>query len=108
MADKMMTVVQLPGFLKLANDFFPQEIDLEELINFLALNPDAGDTISGTNGIRKLRWPGKAKGCGKRSGYRIFFEFMSELEEVWIHTAVAKNEQEDLTMKQKKNLRKSE
>lgn len=108
MADKMITVVQLPAFLKLVDDFFPVKDDLDELINFLAANPDAGDVVPGTNGCRKIRWQAKAKGSGKRSGYRIYFEFKSELEEIWIHTALAKDKQEDLTMKQKKNLRKSE
>lgn len=107
MAEKMITVVQTSTFLKLADDFFPVKEDLDELIDFLAVNPDAGDVIPGTGGCRKLRWPAKAKGAGKRGGYRIYFEFMSEQEEIWIHTVIAKNEQEDLTMKQRKNIRKS-
>jgi len=40
----------------------------EELIGFLAFNPEAGDLIPGTGGIRKVRWaiPGKGKraACG--------------------------------------------
>ena len=108
MAEKMITVVQTTTFLKLVDYFFPKKDDLDELINFLAINPDAGDVVPGTNGCRKLRWPAKAKGSGKRRGYRIYFEFISEQEEIWIHTVYAKNEQEDLTMKQRKNIRKSE
>jgi mRNA-degrading endonuclease RelE of RelBE toxin-antitoxin system len=108
MAEKMITVVQTSTFLKLADDFFPKKDDLDELINFLAINPDAGDVVPNTGGCRKLRWPAKVKGAGKRSGYRIYFEFISDREEVWIHTVYAKNEQEDLTMKQRKNIRKSE
>jgi mRNA-degrading endonuclease RelE of RelBE toxin-antitoxin system len=108
MADKMITVAQSPTFQKLAKDFFPKEKDLDELINFLALNPDAGDVEPKREGLRKLRWPAKAKGTGKRGGYRIYFEFVSELQEVHLHTAIAKNEQEDLTVKQKKDLKKSE
>lgn len=108
MAVKMITVAQSATFQKLANDFFPKEKDLDELITYLALHPDAGDVEPERAGLRKLRWPAKAKGAGKRSGYRIYFEFHSEIQEIWILTAIAKNEQEDLTVKQKKNLRKSE
>jgi hypothetical protein len=31
--------------------------------------PEAGDVIRGSGGVRKLRW--KAPGRGKRSGYRV-------------------------------------
>jgi hypothetical protein len=34
----------------------------EELIGFLAFNPEAGDVIPGTGGIRKVRWAVGGKG----------------------------------------------
>ena len=39
----------------------------EELLN----RPDAGKIISGSGGLRKLRWA--AKGHGKRGGIRIIY-----------------------------------
>ena len=44
--------------------------DLNELEIFLCKNPDAGDTMKGTGGVRKLRWAldGRGKSGGAASG----------------------------------------
>ena len=39
------------------------------LVEYLAYNPTAGDLISGTGGVRKLRWG--LEGRGKRGGARV-------------------------------------
>jgi UDP-N-acetylmuramate-alanine ligase len=36
------------------------EAELAELVDYVAHNPEAGDVIQGTGGVRKLRW-GKAE-----------------------------------------------
>lgn len=43
----------------------------EALIGFLAFNPEAGDAIPGTGGIRKVRWA--VAGKGKRGGLRVIY-----------------------------------
>ena len=40
--------------------------DYRELQLHLARDPDAGDVIHGTGGFRKLRWPDRRRGKGKR------------------------------------------
>lgn len=45
--------------------------DLNELEIFLCKNPEAGDTIEGTGGIRKIRWA--LEGRGKSGGARIVY-----------------------------------
>jgi hypothetical protein len=47
------------------------EAELAALVDHLGTNPQDGDVIPGTGGIRKLRW-GKA-GTGKRGGVRVIY-----------------------------------
>lgn len=41
--------------------------DLNELEIFLCKNPDAGDTMKGTGGVKKLRWALDGRGKKRRS-----------------------------------------
>jgi len=49
------------------------EAEKEELIDFVASDPFAGDVMSGTGGVRKLRWGRDA--LGKRGGSRVIYLF---------------------------------
>jgi mRNA-degrading endonuclease RelE of RelBE toxin-antitoxin system len=60
----------------------------------LTANPDAGDVIRGSGGVRKLRW-GLA-GRGKRGGIRVIYYLRSRLGEVWMLTLYAKNEADSI------------
>ena len=62
------TVVETPEFVGRIEKLMPG-VEREKLIGFLAANPEAGDLISGTGGVRKLRWV--LEGRGKRGGARI-------------------------------------
>ena len=57
--------------MKQANKFMSDENRLE-FINFIAANPTSRDLISGTGGVRKIRWandPAKGKSGGSRVIY---------------------------------------
>src|ERR1035441_10660879 len=60
-----MTVVETPFFLRKAADLLDEE-ERSELVAFVGANPDVGDVIPETGGVRKLRW--SARGKGKRGG----------------------------------------
>ena len=68
----------------------------------LALNPEAGEIIRGSGGLRKIRW--SVQGRGKRGGIRIIYYFVEE-NEIYLLYAYQKNQQEDLTAEQLKILR---
>lgn len=74
---------------------------LSELENAILLNPEAGDTIEGTGGARKLRIP--LRGRGKSGGARVIYFDVGDV--VYLLTAYPKNVQEDLTSVQKKQLK---
>ena len=44
-----------------------------DLQNELMANPQAGDVIEGTGGLRKLRQADPRRGKGKRGGFRVIY-----------------------------------
>ena len=60
-----------------------------------ALPAPAAPVIPGTGGIRKIRWAGS--GRGKRGGIRTLYYFHAGPEAVYLLTAYAKADREDLT-----------
>jgi hypothetical protein len=71
-----------------------------QLIN----KPDSGKVIRGSGGLRKLRW--FARGHGKRGGVRIIYYRFGSQETLLLLFAYSKSEQDDLTPKQLRQLRK--
>ena len=49
-----MAVVETPAFLRAAGPLLDDE-ERAELVAFVAANPETGDVIPGTGGVRKLR-----------------------------------------------------
>jgi DNA-binding transcriptional regulator YiaG len=67
-----VTVVELPRFVRQAEQILPEEERLD-LIEHLARNPEAGAVMPGTGGVRKLRWG--IGGRGKSGGARIIYYY---------------------------------
>ena len=72
------------------------EAELAVLIDHLGTNPQDGDVIPGTGGIRKLRW-GKA-GAGKRGGVRVIYFYHNADMPLYLLLAYAKAQATDLTV----------
>lgn len=56
----------------------------------LLLNPEAGDIVRGSGGVRKARWAPKGK--GKSGGVRIMYYFKKSDDEIWLLTIYSKSE----------------
>lgn len=67
------------------------------VVNMIAANPQGGDLIQGTGGLRKLRIP--LRGRGKRGGGRVITFFCDNDMPVFLIAAYAKNDQKDLDQK---------
>jgi hypothetical protein len=77
--------------------------DYEELKRELTENPEMGDLLSGTGGVRKIRLKSSSK--GKSGGFRVCYFYYVSGEAVYLLFVFPKNEQENLTAEQKKGLR---
>ena len=52
-------------------------------------DPDTGDLIPGSGGVRKVRWG--VKGRGKRGGIRVIYYARTRQGQIWMLTLYAKN-----------------
>ena len=89
-----MTVVETDRFLKDARHLM-QESEQSRLVAFVATNPQAGELVPGTGGVRKLRWA--LQGQGKRGGARVIYYFHNERIPVFLLAAYGKNEKANLS-----------
>jgi mRNA-degrading endonuclease RelE of RelBE toxin-antitoxin system len=95
----MQAVAETPTFTRQVEKLFSEE-EKQELIDFLAENPLAGDEIPGTGGVRKLRFA--ASGRGKRGGARIIYYYLDETIPLYALLAYAKNDKTDMTPDEKR------
>lgn len=98
---RMITIIELPSFLSQIGASMTSS-ERDEFINFLAKNPEIGDLITGTGGVRKVRWSGNNK--GKRGGVRVIYYYYNESCPVFLLTVYGKNDKADLTSEQKKKI----
>ena len=91
---KYITVVELPEFKAFAKKHLSDE-ELSKIITHLANNPDSGDLIAGSGGLRKFRWAGNGK--GKSGGFRIIHYYHNDDMPIFLITGFAKNEMENLS-----------
>ena len=68
----------------------------------LAADPEAGDLIRGTGGLRKIRWQGS--GRGKRGGVRVIYYWAAKEDVVLMLLMYGKGERDDLSADQKRVL----
>jgi hypothetical protein len=97
-----ITVVETPEFLSATRKLMTEE-ERAVLVDYLAHNPTAGDLIQGTGGVRKLRWA--LEGRGKRGGARVVYFYHGDDIPLFALAAYAKNEQADLSQKDRNDFR---
>jgi len=72
---------------------------LENVKAKLSMNPELGELVPGTGGVRKLRQ------FGLRGQARVIYYFHLGDSEIYLLTCYAKNEKSDLTYDEKADLR---
>lgn len=90
----MFTFIETKLFTRSFDEGFPDDADLTKLQDFLRANPEVGDVISGSDGVRKMRWA--APGRGKRGGVRIIYYLRSKQGQIWLLTLYPKNETDNI------------
>ncbi|MCX7977889.1 MAG: hypothetical protein N2578_02685 [Bdellovibrionaceae bacterium] len=54
-------------------EFVDPESKSREIENAILDNPEIGDVVPGTSGVRKFRMADESRGKGKRGGIRVLF-----------------------------------
>jgi hypothetical protein len=83
-------------FSRLVAEYMSDE-QYSNLQNALIKDPEAGDLIPGSGGVRKLRWG--VAGRGKRGGIRVIYYARTRQGQIWMLTLYAKNVMENISAK---------
>jgi len=82
------TFVETKLFTRLIDEYLSDD-EYAALQLSLAVNPEAGDVIKGTGGVRKLPWGGSGRGV--RAGLRVIYYLRLQNGQIWLLTVYAKN-----------------
>lgn len=96
-----MVFVEFPNFTKRVGELLDDET-YRRLQAALIANPELGDLIRGTGGLRKVRW--SAKGRGKRGGVRVIYYWVTKRNQVLMLLVYPKSARDDLTAEERKLL----
>ncbi len=94
-----ITVAETQLFVRAAEKIWSED-ERAGLVDFIAHNPEAGDVIPGTGGMRKLRWA--RSGSGKRGGARVVYFYYRPNCPLYLLLAYAKAQATDLSADEKK------
>ncbi|MCC8369543.1 MAG: type II toxin-antitoxin system RelE/ParE family toxin [Rickettsia endosymbiont of Oxypoda opaca] len=102
---KLIAVVELPEFQKFAKHYLSEK-ECIEIVNYIAANPELGDIIKGTGGIRKLRYALNSNNKGKSGGIRLIYFYYNENIPVFLITAFIKSEMDNISQASCNELKK--
>ena len=98
------TLVESPIFQKLWPLYWDED-ERAEFAAYVAANPEAGDVIRGSGGVRKIRW--SRPGTGKSGGVRVVYLLRSAQGEVYLLTLFAKSVKENIPLAVLKEIRRA-
>ena len=94
--------VELPIFRSRWKDLGLNDFDLRRLQEELLADPKIGDVMRKTGGIRKMRFAFEKK--GKSGSVRVIYVDFEVYEKIFLLTAYAKNEKDNLSDAELKQL----
>ena len=97
-----MVFIETPAFERMREGYLNDD-QYRLLQAALMADPESGDLIRGSGGIRKVRWaiPGK----GKRGGLRVIYYWITKRRHLLLLTLYRKSEASDHTPKEVAALR---
>ena len=98
------TFIEVPLFTKRWKEIGLDDEELQALQIMLLKDPESGPIMEGTGGIRKVRFP--LENRGKSGSVRVCYTDFAEYEVIYLITAFAKKDQENLTAEEKNVLKK--
>ncbi|MBI1302083.1 MAG: addiction module toxin RelE [Alphaproteobacteria bacterium] len=100
----MITIGETLQFIKKAEKLMTKA-EKDELVEFVAKNPEAGDIIPKTGGVRKLRFA--REGQGKSSSFRVIYYYYNVQNPVYMLTVFEKNEKANISDAEKQTIYKA-
>jgi hypothetical protein len=94
MRTRPITVAETAVFMRQAAEVWNDEERLS-FVDFIARNPEAGDVIPESGGVRKVRWG--RQGSGKRGGVRVIYFYHHPDAPLYLLMVYAKARREDLS-----------
>ncbi len=89
----MFTFIESSVFERIRAVYLDDD-EYSELQQALVLDPEAGEVVPGSGGVRKLRW--RRRGIGKRGGLRVIYFVRYRPNQFWMLTVYAKAKQENV------------
>ena len=84
----MVIFVESPLFTKQVHDYLT-DTEYRVFQKYLAANPDIGNVVRGSGGVRKVRW--SRRGTGKSGGVRVLYFARTEAGQIWLLLIYAKS-----------------
>ena len=99
----MQSVIETEAYLRDAKDAKMAEEEMVAAVDLVSTDPEAGDVMAGTGGVRKARLAGRGK--GKSGGYRVVWYFGGGDIPVFLLTVFGKGEKDNLSQGERNALR---
>src|SRR3954447_24876878 len=84
----VFSFIETKLFTRLVQEYLSDD-EYQDLQKLLIEQPEAGDVVPRSGGVRKLRW--RAPGRGKRGGYRVIYFARIERGVIWMLTIYPEN-----------------
>jgi len=85
--------IESPAFERVRTVYLDDD-EYADLQQFMMRNPEAGNIVRGSGGVRKLRW--RRQGGGRRGGLRVIYFVCYQPNEFWMLALYAKARQENV------------
>lgn len=92
------TVAETQSFIASADRAGMTEEEREATVNQVAADPEGGDVIVGSGGVRKVRVAGRGK--GKSGGYRVVTGYLNDSRPVYLFAVLSKGRRSNFTKAQ--------
>ena len=99
-----LTFIELPPFERYRKEHISDEA-YRLFQNELLDNPEKGDVIQGTGGLRKIRLADHSRHKGKLGGARAIYHYFVNGNQIWLFAAYGKGEKEDLNETEKRTFK---
>jgi len=99
MSTRLITVAETRPFVRQAVSLWSDE-EHAAFVDYIAANPEAGDVVPDSGGVRKVRW--SRLGTGKRGGVRVIYFYHDSTMPLYLLLIYAKAQRENWTQDEKR------